>query len=196
MNAKELRQFEREIADLFKAKKIRCPIHLCGGNELKLIKIFKGIDKNDYIFSTHRNSYHYLLHTGKENELTQQILDGDSMHTSDPEHNFYSSSIVAGCVAMACGVALALKMKRSKQKVWCFIGDGGMDEGWFYEAWRYAVSRNLPITYVVEDNDRSVCASKKQRWGMDQSWRKKPKTIYYKYKCSYTHVGNGQWVAF
>ncbi|MEI8350077.1 MAG: thiamine pyrophosphate-dependent enzyme [Candidatus Omnitrophota bacterium] len=190
MIKQELIDFEDEIAELFKAKKIKCPIHLSGGNEDELISIFKNISPKDYVFSTHRNHYHYLLHTGAAERLKKQILSGDSMHTCDPEHNFYSSSIVSGCVAIACGVALALKMKKSKQKVWCFVGDAGTDEGWFWEALRY--SAGLPITFVVEDNNRSVFATNKQRWG----GMKKVNIIAYKYKCGWPHVGCGEWVTF
>ena len=194
MNAKELQEFEKGIADLFKAGKIRCPVHLSSGNEDILIEIFAGIAKDDYIFSTHRNHLHYLLHTGQWDMLTKQILvNNDSMHTCDPKHNFYSSSIVAGCVAIACGVAYALKLKKSKQRVWCFIGDGATDEGWFWEALKYAESQDLSITYVIEDNDRSVVATKKQRWGPLED-KVNNKIKIYHYKCAYPHVGIGQWV--
>jgi len=190
MNADHLKQFEDTIAEQFKAKKIHCPIHLSSGNFKQLISIFKNIAKDDYVFSTHRNHAHYLLHTRDFDRLAEQILKGnDSMHTCDVERKFYSSSIVAGCVAIAAGVALALKMKGSKQKVWVFCGDGAVDEGWFHEALRYAAMQDLPITYVVEDNDRSVVANKKQRWG-------KGKLIHYKYTCGYPHAGVGEWVTF
>jgi pyruvate dehydrogenase E1 component alpha subunit len=188
MKASHLKSFEEAMAGQFLTKKIHCPVHLSGGNEKQLIKIFKNIAPKDYVFSTHRNHYHYLLHTRNWDMLAEQILyKNDSMHTCDVEHNFYSSSIVAGCVAIAVGVALALKLKKDKRKVWCFIGDGATDEGWFYEAVKYAGAQDLPVTYIVEDNNRSVAANKKQRWG---------KIIYYNYKCGYPHCGTGKWVTF
>jgi thiamine pyrophosphate-dependent acetolactate synthase large subunit-like protein len=88
-------------------------------------------------------------------------------------------------------------MKRSKQKVWCFIGDGAVDEGWFMEALRYAECRKLPIKYVVEDNNRSVVANVKQRWGEGMpTLNPTDRVIYYKYTCGYPHVGIGKWVSF
>jgi len=195
VNKEELVSFEKTVGNLFRKRKIKCPIHLAAGNEEILINIFNSINKDDYVFSTHRNHFHYLLHTGNQERLMKQILDGDSMHTCDPENNFYSSSIVSGCVSIACGVAMALKMKGSTKKVWCFIGDGATDEGWFTEALRYAVSQNLPITYVVEDNNRSVCTSVEQRWG-EEGAVSEEKIIYYKYECEYPHVGIGEWVTF
>jgi len=206
---RDLIQFEKKLVYLFKRGAIDCPIHLCGGNESVLIDIFKRINADDYVFSTHRNHYHYLLHTGNFDELLDEILgrcggalcngQSRSMHTIDVKHKFYSSAIVAGCVSIACGVGLALKMKRSKQHVYCFIGDGACDSGFTTEAIRYATSNDLPITYIIEDNDRSVATSKKQRWGtgdIQLDVMNGPNVIYYKYKAKYPHVGVSKWVTF
>ena len=118
------------------------------------------------------------------------------MHTCNPEKHFYSSSILSGCVAIACGVAMALKMKGSKRKVWCFIGDGASDEGWYCEALRYAMTQDLPVTFILEDNDRSVCTTKEQRWGALLYSTNYSKSIHYAYKCKWPHVGIGQFVKF
>ena len=196
ISIQQLVAFEKEIAELFKQGKIRCPIHLSGGNEYQLKNIFRGIYSRDYIFSHHRNHFHYLLHTGDIDGLRKKILAGDSMHTCSPEHHFYSSSIVAGCVAIAAGVALALKMKGSAQKVYCFVGDATTDEGWFQEALKYASTMDLPIKYVVENNNRSVCTSTEQRWGRKINFVATDKAIVYKYKCEWPHCGMGEFVTF
>lgn len=196
MTTVELQAFEKEIADLFLKGKIKCPIHLSGGNIEELRCIFQDILSHDYVFSTHRNHLHYLLHTDDFDGLKKRILAGDSMHTCNPEHNFYSSSIVAGCVAIAAGVAYALKLDGSKQKVWCFIGDGATDEGWFQEAVKWATTNDLPITYVIEDNNRSVDTAVKERWGSDMDFPVNSKVLCYSYKCTYPHVGVGKFVTF
>ena len=41
INKKYLKDFEKDIANLYEQKKIRGPIHLSGNNENNLIKIFK-----------------------------------------------------------------------------------------------------------------------------------------------------------
>jgi len=178
---KDLIKFENRIAKMFKQKKIRVPIHLNGGNEDELIAIFKKIKRGDYVFSTHRNHYHYLLSGGDPDKLIDNILHSamGSMHTIDPKLQFYSSAIVAGTAAIAAGVALALEMKGSKQKVWCFLGDGATDEGFYWEAKHYAQANELPINYIIEDNDRSVCSSKIQR---------------YCYKAKWPHAGVGEFI--
>lgn len=172
ITAKELIRFENKIAKMFRQKKIRVPVHLSGGNEDELISIFKKIKRSDYVFSTHRGHYHFLLHGGNPDKLIHNIICTKlgSMHTIAPKLRFYSSAIVCGTAAIATGVALALKMKGSKQKVWCFLGDGAIDEGWYWEAKHYAEANDLSLTFIIEDNNRSVCTSKSQRYCYVAKW--------------------------
>ena len=73
MTKEKLVNFEKEIAKLFEAGKIPYPVHFCGGNENQLIRIFKKIKKGDYIFSTHRSHYHYLLAGGSTESLKKRL---------------------------------------------------------------------------------------------------------------------------
>jgi TPP-dependent pyruvate/acetoin dehydrogenase alpha subunit len=182
--------FEQRISDLFEDARIPYPIHLSGGNEKELIEIFSEVQKGDYIFSTHRSHYHYLLAGGSPDELEKMILEGDSMHVFDRKINFLTSSIVAGGPAIAAGVAFSLKKQGSSAKVWCFVGDGTVDEGHFYEAVRYVDGHDLPCIFIVEDNDRSVESPKSARYG--NSTLQWPACVRsYPYSPTYPHVGTG-----
>lgn len=197
MKKQDLITFENRIVEKFDHGEIPYLIHLSGGNEDALIDIFKDINTGDYIFSTHRSHYHYLLNGGSQEELEKKILSGKSMFIFDRDLNFFSSSIVAATPSIAAGVAWALKRKGSNKKVWCFIGDGAEDEGHFYEAVQYVDGWDLPCTYIIEDNDRSVNASKKERRGESEyTWPKC--VIRYNYSPTYPHggTGNGKWLQF
>ena len=61
MNKQDLILFEKEIASLFNDGKIRAPVHLYKGNENKIIKVFKNIKKNDWVFCSWRSHYQCLL---------------------------------------------------------------------------------------------------------------------------------------
>lgn len=195
MKKEDLIKFEKEIEDLWAQAKIPYPVHLSGGNEDQLIEIFKELKKGDYIISTHRSHYHYLLAGGSSEKLKQKIMNGESMHVYDRELNFISSAIVSGMPTIAAGIALALKKKKSKNKVWCFVGDGAEDEGHFYEAVRYVDGHKLPCVFIIEDNDRSVETPKSERYGKSEIiW---PSCVRrYNYKPTYPHVGIGKWVDF
>lgn len=186
----DLVTFEKRIVDLFEDARIPYPIHLSGGNERELIAIYREIREGDYIFSTHRSHYHYLLAGGSPDALERMILAGDSMHVFDRTINFLTSAIVAGGPAIAVGVALGLKRQGSTARVWCFAGDGAEDEGHFYEAVRYVDGHDLPCVFVIEDNDRSVETPKTDRHGA--STLRWPACVRrYSYTPTYPHVGTG-----
>jgi pyruvate dehydrogenase E1 component alpha subunit len=201
---KRLQEFEEHVIKLFEKGKARCPIHLSGGNEDELITLFSSIKKKDYVFSTHRNHYHYLLKGGNPDKLIDEIMgkksgickgNGRSMNVYDPSINFYTSAIVGGGCAIAVGVALALKKKKSKAHVWCFLGDGAEDQGHFVEAVRFALARQLPLTFIIEDNDASVDSTKQERWHNHRELTAL-NIIRYSYTRKYPHVGIGKHVQF
>ena len=74
MQAKELIEFEQEIATAFNNKEIRAPIHLHGNNENQLIKIFESIGPSDWIFSSWRSHYHCLLKGVPRDELKKDVF--------------------------------------------------------------------------------------------------------------------------
>ncbi len=191
----ELIEFEKKIANMFEERKIPYPIHLSGGNEDQLIEIFGKVKKGDYIFSTHRSHYHYLLAGGKPEKLEKMICDGKSMRIMDKELNFFASSIVTGCCGIAVGVALALRKKLSKQQAYVFVGDGAEDEGHFYEAVRYVDGWQLPCTFIIEDNGFSVNTPKSARYNTSEiNWPACVKR--YHYTRTLPHVGIGKYVTF
>lgn len=190
MTADKLIEFERSIADEWNTGKLPFLIHLNGGNERQLIDIFKEIEPGDWVVSTHRNHYHYLLTGGSPARLRSEIRAGRSMFIYDKALNFVTSSIVAGNCAIAAGLAWACKEK-GKGKVWCFVGDGAEDNGHFYEAVLFVEGRGLPCTFIVEDNNRSVDATKAQRRGADAPIINAKCVRRYSYTPTYPHAGSG-----
>ena len=195
LTPKELIDFESRIKEQYENGNIPSPIHLSKNNEGELIQIFEYIDKDDWVFCSWRNHYHALLHGIPEDKLYNDIMDGRSMYTNSKEHNFYASSIVGGIIPLAVGTALGAKMKFSDKKVWCFIGDMTFETGIFYEAYKYVKNFDLPLQFVVEDNNLSVHTP------TDIAWNRKEisvpdDVVYYKYENGYPHHGTGMWVNF
>ncbi len=185
----ELIAFEDRIGDLYLDNKLPFLLHLSGGNEKELISIFENINEGDYVISNHRSHYHALLHGIPPEVIEDRILNGRSMFIYDRARNFFCSAIIGGTPAIAAGIAWALKRKGSKQKVWCFVGDGTEDNGHLYEAIRYVDGWDLPCTFVIENNDRSVESSNSERWGKtgDYKWDS-PSVLKYKYEITYPHA--------
>lgn len=195
----QLIAFETRMKNAFEAGELPFLLHLSGGNEDELLGIFEDVQPGDWIFSTHRNHYHYLLAGGDEARLEKLIRAGRSMFVFDRALNFVASSIVAGCACIAAGVAHSLKMNGSTNRVWCFVGDGAEDEGHFYEAVRWVASNELPCKFIIENNDRSVDSTILQRHGPRPWCAIWPLcVIEYRYTPTYPHAGTGckEWVKF
>ena len=194
MNKKDLIDFEKRVQDVYESGKIKAPVHLSGNNEDQLIEIFKKIDKDDWVFSSWRNHYHALLHGFDPEKLFNLILEGRSMGIISVERNFYSSSIVGGTLPIALGVAQSIKLKKETNKVWCFIGDMTFETGVFHECYKFSRNFQLPLEFVVEDNNMSTNSPTDETWSIKS---KIPDDIYYyKYERKFPHHGTGNWVLF
>ncbi len=190
----ELIYFEAVVKQRYENGDILAPVHLSKDNEDELIEIFQYVHPDDWVFSAWRNHYHALLHGMNKQELMKDILSGRSMATSSNVNKFYSSAIVGGIIPIALGAAMALKNKKSENKVWCFIGDMTFETGVFHESYKYAKNFDLPIQFVVEDNNLSVHTPTDAAWGVKQEVP--DDVVYYTYENGYPHHGTGAWVNF
>ena len=194
-SVQDLIDFENDIISHWESGEIRGPIHLSNGNEKELIRIFSKIGIDDWVFSTWRSHYHALLHGMEPDKLKQKILDGKSITIVDKESKFYASAIVTGTLPIALGVAKAIKLQGSDNKVWVFLGDMAFESGIFYEVHKYARNYDLPLYFVVEDNGVSTNTPTLDTWNGIQ--REIPEdVIYYKYESKFPHYGTGKWVVF
>tara|TARA_B100000989_G_scaffold296655_1_gene280368 strand:+ start:1357 stop:1968 length:612 start_codon:yes stop_codon:yes gene_type:complete len=195
----KLVNFENKIANLFNNKKIKAPIHLYSGNESQIIKIFQKVRKNDWVLCSWRSHYQCLLKGVPEKLLIKEIIKGKSISLCFRKYKILSSAIVGGNAPIAVGIAKALKIKKSKNKVLCFVGDMTSETGIVHECIKYSLNYNLPIIFVIEDNNLSVCTDTRKTWKQNKlSYEqiKNKKIIFYKYKNKYPHAGAGIRVQF
>jgi pyruvate dehydrogenase E1 component alpha subunit len=198
LTKEQLVDFEIDIANCFNNAMIKAPVHLYDGNEEQMINIFKNVEPEDWIFTTWRSHYQCLLKGVPQEQVKQDILDGKSITLCYPEYNVYSSAIVTGNIPISTGVALDIKRKGGNNHVWCFVGDMTSETGAFFENWKYAVNHDLPITYVIENNGKSVCTETHKVWNTDELYFAKEtrKIIYYEYQTRYPHAGAGARIQF
>lgn len=200
MKAKDLIVFEEKIATAFNNGLIKAPVHLTYGNENFLIKFFNRIKKNDWIFCSWRSHYHCLLKGVPKSLLEKEILKGKSISLCFPKYKIYSSAIVGGNLPVALGVALSIKKSKKKNKVYCFIGDMTSETGIAHEVIKYSINFDLPIHFVIEDNNKSVCTNTRKTWGSNIMAFEKNKNkrfiTFYKYNSKYPHAGAGKRIQF
>lgn len=202
-NIASLIAFEQEIADTFNRGEIRFPIHLSGGNEKQLLTVFEDFNKGDWCFSSWRSHYHALLAGIPPEEIKRQIMAGRSMTICSPEHRFFASAIVAGCCPIALGVAWQIKRNGGKEKVFCFLGDMASLTGIALECQNYAKFNELPIVWVIEDNQKSVCTVSHEAWGaknheimMSVHYNKYLWKYDYDLSVKWPHAGSGSRINF
>ena len=197
--AKELIQFEEEIAELFNKAKIKAPIHLYYGNEESIIATFRKVRKQDWVFCSWRSHYQCLLKGVPPAMLKKEILAGRSISLCFPEERIYSSAMVGGNLPIAVGTALGIQRQGEDSKVYCFMGEMTAETGIAYECIKYSRQHKLPIHFIVEDNGKSVCTDTKATWKMDvlsyENFGDQMVT-YYRYETKYPHAGAGIRVQF
>ncbi len=193
LSKEDLMAFEERVKEAFLAKLIRAPIHLSSETQAQpLIDLFKNVQPQDWVFSTHRSHFHALLKGVSAHWLWQEILAGRSMSLMNQEHRFFCSAIIAGALPIACGVAAGIKLRGGTEKVWTFVGDMASRSGLFHEFYSYCCGHELPVHIVVEDNKFSTNTPTETVWGRGF----KIDFDYYRYERKCPHVGVGQHVTF
>jgi pyruvate dehydrogenase E1 component alpha subunit len=147
---------------------MKTPVHLCIGQEAVAVGVCANLDKDDYISSNHRGHGHYLAKGGDLKSMIAELYcrktgcskgHGGSMHLVDISvGHIGSSSLVGGGIPIAVGLALSIKMQNQSRASVVFFGDGGSDEGVLYESVNFAILKRLPVIFLYENNQFSVCS--------------------------------------
>jgi TPP-dependent pyruvate/acetoin dehydrogenase alpha subunit len=197
--AEELIAFETEMAEIFNAGKIRAPIHLYYGNEAQIIEVFRDVKPEDWVFCSWRSHYQCLLKGVPREEVKAEILAGRSISLCFPQYRIVSSAIVTGVLPIAVGAAMGIKRRGEPARVHCFVGDMTAETGVFHECLKYSANHQLPIRFIIEDNNKSVCTNTRETWSqpvLTYENSRHPLIVYYKYESKYPHAGAGVRVQF
>lgn len=158
----KIRRFEEKIIEIYPQQKIRTPVHLCIGQEAISAAVGSALQKNDYIFGTHRSHGIYIAKGGDLKKLASELYGkqtgcskgkGGSMHIIDLAHGICgTTAIVGGNIPLAVGAGLTIKLKGTSQVSCALFGDGATDQGVFYESLNFAALKKLPVIFVCENN--------------------------------------------
>lgn len=157
-----IRLVEERIAERYAEQEMRCPVHLSIGQEAAAVGVCAELRPDDKIVSTHRCHAHYLAKGGDLKAMTAEIYGkaagccggrGGSMHLFDDDVGMVLSlPIVASCMPIAVGVALAIRQEGGDGVAATFFGDGSIEEGVFHESMNFAALHRLPVLFVLENN--------------------------------------------
>lgn len=161
-----IRSFEYKVLDMFRKNMISGTTHTCIGQEVTAVAAMKHIGEGDIVFSNHRCHGHYLAYGGPAKLLLAEIMSrenglcggrGGSQHIH--YKNFYSNGIQGGIVPNATGMAWAEKMKGTSNIAVVFLGDGTLGQGIVYETLNMASLYEIPVLFIVENNQYAMTTS-------------------------------------
>ncbi|NKB47255.1 MAG: pyruvate dehydrogenase (acetyl-transferring) E1 component subunit alpha [Legionellales bacterium] len=110
------------------------------------------------VFVPFYRDYAAMLHRGMRIEEIYSYWGGDergSCFVNNPR-DFPFSVPIASQLLHATGVATAFKLRQQPHVVVATCGDGGTSEGDFYEALNVAGTWQLPIVFVVNNNQWAI----------------------------------------
>ena len=154
-----IRRFEEKLLSEFSSGHFRGTTHTYLGQEANAVGILTGINQNDIVVSNHRSHGHFLAYGGDITALFAELMGkksgvcggrGGSQHLH--WKNFYSNGVLGGTCPIAVGLALGEKTKGNDSLTVIFLGDGALGEGVVYESLNMAALWNVPILFVLENN--------------------------------------------
>ncbi len=161
-----IRMVEEKIAGLYPEQEMRCPTHLCIGEEAVAVGVCAHLSPSDYVLSGHRSHGHYLAKGGNLRAMMAEIYGkatgcshgkGGSMHLIDLSVGFLGATpIVGSAIPIAVGAALGTVMRGEQRVTVVFFGDAATEEGVFHESLNFAALKNLPVIFVCANNLYSV----------------------------------------
>jgi pyruvate dehydrogenase E1 component alpha subunit len=161
-----IRRIEEALADRYAEQEMRCPMHLCIGQEAIAVGVCAALSGNDVVFGNHRAHGHYLARGGNLNAMLAELYGrvtgccggrGGSMHLIDLGVGFMGATpIVGGTVPLAVGSAWAAALMGEPRVSVVFFGDGCFEEGVVHESLNFAALHKLPVVFVCENNEFSV----------------------------------------
>ncbi|MCL7416851.1 MAG: thiamine pyrophosphate-dependent dehydrogenase E1 component subunit alpha [Halalkalicoccus sp.] len=144
-------------------------LHLAAGQEAAAAGVCRHLREDDVVTAPHR-PHHVAIAKGVDlNRMTAEIFGretglssgkGGHMHLFDPEVNFACSGIIAQGCPPAVGAGLAAKRRNTDGVAVAFLGEGAISQGAFLESLNLAGVHDLPVVFVIEDNDWAISMPK------------------------------------
>lgn len=164
-----IRRFEQAALKNYQAGKMGGFLHLYIGQESVAVGTCSLMGDNDHVITAYRDHGHALAVGMNMNECMAELFGkvtgcskgkGGSMHYFAPDKNYWGGhGIVGGQTPLGLGLAYGVKYKGLTGSCMCFMGDGAVNQGCFYESLNMASLWNLPVIYIIENNGYSMGTS-------------------------------------
>ena len=177
-----IRRFEEKAGQLYGMGQIGGFCHLYIGQEAVVTGIAMAAIEGDQVITGYRDHGH-MLATGMDPKGVMAELTGrrsgysrgkgGSMHMFSKERKFYGGhGIVGAMVPIGTGLAFANKYRENGNVAITYFGDGAANQGQVYESFNMAKLWDLPVVYVIENNQYGMGTSVKRASATTDLWRR------------------------
>ncbi len=134
------------------------------GQEAVLAGVASAMRRDDVLFPTYRENG-ALLWRGVTPEEILTLWGGDERgHLFAGAPGDFPICITIGSqAAHAAGVAYKFKLRREARVAVCALGDGATSKGDVYEAMNFAGVHNLPVVFVIANNEWAISVPRRQQ---------------------------------
>ncbi|TWI36813.1 pyruvate dehydrogenase (acetyl-transferring) E1 component subunit alpha [Paracoccus sulfuroxidans] len=167
-----IRRFEEKAGQLYGMGLIGGFCHLYIGQEAVVVGLEAAAEEGDKRVTSYRDHGHMLACgmdargvmaelTGREGGYSRG--KGGSMHMFSREKHFYGGhGIVGAQVPLGAGLAFADKYLGNGRVTFTYFGDGASNQGQVYETYNMAELWELPVIFVIENNQYAMGTSMKR----------------------------------
>ncbi|MCE2687867.1 MAG: pyruvate dehydrogenase (acetyl-transferring) E1 component subunit alpha [Rickettsiales bacterium] len=177
-----VRRFEEKAGQLYGMGLIAGFCHLYIGQEAISSGMRHTMIKGDKVITTYRDHGHMITAGSCPKKIMAELMGrrdgsskgkGGSMHLFDIEKHFYGGhGIVGASVPIGAGLAFADKYLSNNNVTYCYFGDGAAHQGQVYEAFNMAKLWDLPVLFIIENNQYAMGTSLKRASSIDELYKR------------------------
>ncbi|MDJ1017888.1 MAG: pyruvate dehydrogenase (acetyl-transferring) E1 component subunit alpha [Paracoccaceae bacterium] len=177
-----IRRFEEKAGQLYGMGLIGGFCHLYIGQEAVVVGLEACAEEGDKRITTYRDHGHMLASGMDPNGVMAELTGreggyskgkGGSMHMFSKEAHFYGGhGIVGANVPLGAGLAFADKYLGNDRVTFTYFGDGAANQGQVYETYNMAELWNLPVVFVIENNQYAMGTSIKRSTKSPSLWER------------------------
>jgi pyruvate dehydrogenase E1 component alpha subunit len=177
-----LRRFEEKAGQLYGMGQIGGFCHLYIGQEAVALGIQYAAHPEDAIITSYRDHGLILVKDVDPESVMAELMGkatgcskgkGGSMHMFDVEKGFYGGhGIVGAQVPLGTGIGFSFKYRNKPNVSITIFGDGAVNQGQVYESFNMAKLWNLPVLYIVENNEYAMGTPLSRGCATTDLWRR------------------------
>ena len=164
-----IRRFEERALMMYSQNKIRGFLHVYIGQEAIAAGMTTAIRPQDAVVTAYRQ-HGTAMSRGIDSASCMAELfgkrtginkgKGGSMHFFSKAHRYFGGNGIVGAqIPIGTGIALAEKYKKTDNICVTMFGDGAARQGALHEAFNMAMTWQLPVLYICENNGYAMGTS-------------------------------------